>query len=266
MTPELAVVGGGRMGEALVAGLLASGWASPADLLVVEAVSARREQLRVRFPGVEVEGEPRTSKGAVVAVKPGDAEAACVAIASAGAERALSIAAGVTLSRLEGWLGPGIPVVRAMPNTPALVGCGASAVAGGSGAGDDDVAWAEGILSAVGTVTRVPEPLLDAVTGLSGSGPAYFFLVTEALVDAGVAAGLPRPVSRSLVFQTLLGSARLLVESGEEPEQLRAAVTSPGGTTAAGIRSLEDHGLRAAFQDAVATATERSRQLGQGQS
>ena len=137
-------------------------------------------------------------------------------------------------------MGAGVPVVRAMPNTPALVGAGASAIAPGSAAGERDLAWAEEVLSAVGVVERVSEPLLDAVTGLSGSGPAYVFLVAEALIEAGVLVGLPRPVSRSLVQQTLLGSARLLAESEDEPERLRAAVTSPGGTTAAG---LQDDGL-----------------------
>jgi pyrroline-5-carboxylate reductase len=174
----------------------------------------------------------------------------------------LSIAAGVPLARLEEWLGSGVPVVRAMPNTPALVGCGAAAIAAGSAAGETDLAWATEILSAVGSVERVDERLLDAVTGLSGSGPAYLFLVAEALIDAGVHAGLTRPVSRALVVQTMLGSARLLAESGEEPEALRAAVTSPGGTTAAGLRALEARAVRSALLEAVAAATERSRQLG----
>jgi pyrroline-5-carboxylate reductase len=149
-----------------------------------------------------------------------------------------------------------------MPNTPALVGAGAAAVAAGAGADEADVRWAESILSAVGTVVRVPESLLDAVTGLSGSGPAYVFLVAEALIEAGVLVGLPRDVSVSLVTQTLLGSAELLARSGESPEALRAAVTSPGGTTAAGIRALEQASVRAALLDAVAAATERSRELG----
>ena len=155
-------------------------------------------------------------------------------------------------------------MVRAMPNTPALVGAGAAAVAAGSWAGEEDLAWAESILSAVGVVVRLPESLLDAVTGLSGSGPAYLFLVAEALVDAGVLVGLPRDVSKVLAFHTMLGAARMLHETGETPEALRAAVTSPGGTTEAGLRVLEAEGVRAALLEAVAAATERSRQLGQG--
>jgi pyrroline-5-carboxylate reductase len=150
-----------------------------------------------------------------------------------------------------------------MPNTPALVGAGAAAIAPGRWAGDADLAWAEEILSAVGVVVRLPEHLLDAVTGLSGSGPAYVFLVAEALIEAGVLVGLPRDVSRTLALQTLLGSSRLLVESGDTPEALRGAVTSPGGTTAAGLRALEDRGVRAAVLAAVTAATERSRQLGE---
>src|SRR5205085_82850 len=136
---------------------------------------------------------------------------------------------------LEGWLPDGVPVVRAMPNTPALVGAGAAAIAPGVAAGDEDLAWAESILGAVGVVQRVSEPLLDAVTGLSGSGPAYVFLVAEALVEAGVLAGLPRPTANALVIQTVLGSARLLAETGKTAEEHRAAVTSPGGTTAAAL-------------------------------
>ena len=155
-----------------------------------------------------------------------------------------------------------LPVVRAMPNTPALVGAGAAAIAPGRHAGAGDLVWARSILEAVGTVVTVSEAQLDAVTGLSGSGPAYVFLVVEALIDAGVLAGLSREVSRALAAQLLVGSAALLAQTGESPEVLRAMVTSPGGTTAAGLRVLEERAVRAAFLDAVAAATERSRQLG----
>ena len=167
-------------------------------------------------------------------------------------------------AKIEGWLGDGMPVVRAMPNTPALVRAGAAAIAPGTAAGPDELAWAEGILGAVGVVVRVAEPLLDAVTGLSGSGPAYVFLVAEALIEAGVHVGLPRPVSQALVTQTLLGSATLLAQGSDGPEALRAAVTSPGGTTAAGLAALEARAVRAAFLEAVAAATARSGELGEG--
>jgi pyrroline-5-carboxylate reductase len=230
-------------------------------------VAARRDQLAARFPGLGLSDTAVGADGVVLAVKPADAEAACRAIASAGAgwggaTRVLSIAAGVPTARLQEWLGDGVPVVRAMPNTPALVGAGAAAIAAGTSAGDADLDWAEGVLRAVGAVERVPEKLLDAVTGLSGSGPAYVFLVAEALVEAGVLNGLPRSTANVLAIQTLLGSARLLAESGDSPEALRAAVTSPGGTTAAGLRILENHGVRSAFLEAVTAATERSRELG----
>jgi pyrroline-5-carboxylate reductase len=263
--PKLQVIGGGKMGEALVAGLVAGSWASAGELRVVERLPERAAELRQRFADLVVADEPSVAVGHVIAVKPGDVDAVCTALASAGSQApVLSIAAGVTLARLEAALAPGTPAVRAMPNTPAVVGAGVAAVAAGSAAGDAELAWAEAVLGAVGTVVRVDEKLLDAVTGLSGSGPAYVFLVAEALVDAGVLAGLPRPVASVLTRQTLLGAARLLDESGEGPEDLRAAVTSPGGTTAAGLRALESAGVRAAFLDAVTAAADRSRELGRG--
>jgi pyrroline-5-carboxylate reductase len=263
VVPKLQVLGGGKMGEALLSGLLARGWAPAESMRVVEVLPARADALREAFPGVVVAAEPSGADGHVVAVKPADVEVACRALAHEGSRSpVLSIAAGVTLARLEAALGPDIPVVRAMPNTPALVGAGAAAIAPGTAAGEDEVAWAESILGAVGTVVRVGEPLLDAVTGLSGSGPAYVFLLVEALVEGGVLAGLPRPVSAALATQTVLGAARLLDESPDGPEALRAAVTSPAGTTAAGLRALERGGVRAAVIDAVMAATERSRELG----
>ena len=148
--------------------------------------------------------------------------------------------AGVPLSKLEAWLPTGTAVLRAMPNMPAILGSAASALAGGGSASEPDFAWAEAVLSAFGVVARVSEPALDAVTGLSGSGPAYLFLLAEAMIEAGVAEGLDHDVSRLLVTHTLLGSARLLAETGEAPEVLRAAITSPGGTTAAGLQVLDE--------------------------
>lgn len=251
------------MGEALLRGLLAARWAAAGDLAVVEPVASRRAELADAYPGVAVSGEAVEAEGGVVAVKPGDVESACRAAVRAGCRRILSIAAGVPLARLEAWAGAGVPVVRAMPNTPALVGAGAAAIAPGSAAAEVDLEWAESILAAVGSVVRVPERLLDAVTGLSGSGPAYVFLVAEALTEAGVLEGLPRSVAATLAHQTILGAGRLLAETGEGPEALRAGVTSPGGTTAAGLRALEDRAVRAAFIDAVVAATARSKELGQ---
>jgi pyrroline-5-carboxylate reductase len=259
--PRLTIVGGGRMGAALVGGLLSSGWAQPGELCVVEPLARRRQELAALHPGVRLTEQAVASDGVVVAVKPSDVSGACRAAAEAGLARALSIAAGVPLALLEDHLGP-VPVVRAMPNTPALIGAGVAAVAPGSTASEDDLAWAEGILGSVGQVVRVPEHLLDAVTGLSGSGPAYVFLVAEALVEAGVLVGLPRDVSTRLAVGTLLGASRLLAESGEGPEALRAGVTSPGGTTAAGLAVLERRAVRSAFLEAVVAATRRSEELG----
>ena len=261
MQPRLVIVGGGRMGSALARGLLGSGWRAD-DLVICEAVAARREQLRAELPGVSVGEDVPAASGAVVAVKPGDGEAACRAVARSGTGRVLSIMAGVTLARLESWLGPSVAVLRAMPNTPATVGVGVSGVAAGSGAGAPDLTWGTEILGAVGRVVSLPEPALDAVTGLSGSGPAYVFLVAEALIAGGVAAGLAPEVSRTLAVETLAGASRLLALSGQTPETLRAQVTSPGGTTEAGLAVLEERAVRAAFADAVVAATERSRQLG----
>jgi pyrroline-5-carboxylate reductase len=262
MAAELVIVGGGQMGTALLDGLLRHGRFEASHVVVVEKLPERRRQLAAERPGISVEAAVVPAEGLLLAVKPDDAEAACRAVAAAGARRVLSIVAGLPLARLEGWLGGTTAVVRAMPNVSALVGAAASALAPGSAAGEADLAWAETALQAVGTVVRVPEGLLDAVTGLSGSGPAYVFVVAEALVEAGVAAGLPRETSRSLVTQTLVGSARLLEQTGQDAGTLRAMVTSPGGTTAAALRVFENRGLRAALLEGVLAAAARSRELG----
>ncbi len=274
MSASLAIVGGGRMGEALAAGLLTAGWAG---LVVTERLPDRRQELSAHlsahFAGADIAvvDELPPCDAAVIAVKPTDVEAACRAVAGAGSRRVLSIAAGVTIARLQEWLDSAggadqraPAVLRAMPNTPALVGAGASALAPAPDADAEDLEWARSVLAAVGTVEVVPEALLDAVTGLSGSGPAYVFLVAEALIDAGVLAGLPRPVAERLTVQTIAGSGRLLAESGQSPAELRAAVTSPGGTTAAGLRALEARAVRAAVLEAVVAAAARSRALGAG--
>lgn len=262
-TADLQLVGGGRMGEALLAGLLTgSGAEGDMSVRVVEAVEGRADELRSRYPDVEVTGAVGPASGTVLAVKPHQVAGVCRAVAAAGSPRVLSIAAGVTIAALEDALGSGVAVVRAMPNTPALVGAGAAAVAGGSNASPDDVAWAVGVLEAVGSVVEVPESLLDAVTGLSGSGPAYVFLVLEALIEGGVAAGLPRATAEELAGQTLLGAAQLYLAGDDTPADLRAQVTSPGGTTAAGLRVLEQRAVRAALIDAVVAARDRAVELG----
>ena len=259
---DLVIVGGGNMGAALLGGLLASGsFVDNADLAVVEAVAARRAELADLFPGVVIAPELPPCRGAVLAVKPPDVPAAATAAAAAGATRILSIAAGVSTATIERATGDGVSVVRAMPNTPALVGEGASAIAPGSAAGDDDLAWAADVLGAVGLVVRVDERQLDAITALTGSGPAYLFLVAEALNDAGVACGLSPELTEQMTTQLFVGAAKLLAERGD-PAALRTMVTSPGGTTAAGLGVLDDRKVRAAFVAAVQAAAARSAELG----
>lgn len=261
MTYELVIVGGGNMGAALLGGMLHGGVVAPDEVAVVEVVEARRTQLASEFPGVAVTASIPPCAGAVLAVKPPDVPAVAAAAVAAGASRLLSIAAGVTIDTIQRAAGPDVAVLRTMPNTPALVGAGVSALSAGPTAGEADFEWAERVLDGVGIVIRVAEHQLDAVTGLTGSGPAYVFLVAEALMDAGVVAGLSRPVAEQMVAQLLVGSAALLAERGD-PASLRAMVTSPAGTTAAGVRVLEERAVRAAMIAAVVAATERSRELG----
>jgi pyrroline-5-carboxylate reductase len=264
---DLVIVGGGNMGTALATGLLARGIVLAGGLAVSEALPARRAQLFDLLAGVTVSDQVPPCSAAVLAVKPGDIPAATAAAVSSGARRLLSIAAGVPTGTIEraaaGVTDYPVAVIRAMPNTPALVGEGASAISGGAAASDTDLDWAESILGGVGLVVRVAEQQLDAVTGLSGSGPAYVFLVAEALIDAAVEAGLSRELSSALTTQLLVGSAKLLAERGD-PAALREMVTSPGGTTAAGLQVLQDRQVRAAFRDAVHAATRRSRELAEG--
>lgn len=258
---KLLVVGGGKMGEALLGGLLASGWAAPEDLAVVEPVEARRDELAERYPGVRLTSGTVAADGAILAVKPPMVADLCAELGELGIRRLLSIAAGIRLETMEAAVPSGTAVIRAMPNTPALVGMGASAIAGGKAAREDDLVWAEEILGAVGTVARVGEEQINMVTGLSGSGPAYVFLIAEALIDAGVLVGLPRDVASDLAIQTLRGASELLA-SGTPPAEARANVTSPGGTTAAGLRALEDGRVRAAIIDAVVAAKARADEMG----
>lgn len=250
------------MGSAIAAGLLRSGGARPEDLVCVDPSAEVRDLLAERCPGVSALAQPVPADALILAVKPKDAEAACRALPERSYGRVLSIVAGVPIARLESFLWPGVPVIRAMPNTPALLGSSATAIAGGAAASAADLDWAEGVLSALGVVVRLSEPLLDVATGLSGSGPAYVFLVAEALIEAGVLGGLDREVATVLTAQTLVGASRMLAETGEHAERLRAAVTSPGGTTAAGLRALEERAVRAAFQAAVEAATRRAREIG----
>lgn len=259
---ELVIVGGGKMGEALAGGLLAAAAArgDRSSITVVEPVAERRAELVAAHPGLSVVEQPVAADGAIIAVKPEFVADVAATLGGLRVPRLLSIAAGVTTARIESEVPAGTAVVRAMPNTPSLIGRGATAIAGGTAAGEGDLAWARELLGSVGIVLTVTEDQLDAVTGLSGSGPAYVFLLAEALIDAGVEQGLPRDTASRLAVQTLRGAAELL-DHGDAPAELRHAVTSPGGTTAAGLRALEDGGLRATIAAAVAAAASRSRDL-----
>jgi pyrroline-5-carboxylate reductase len=262
----IAILGAGKIGEALLSGLLRSG-VSADELCFSEQYAARAASLTATY-GVPAlsNAEAAAADLVVLAVKPADIGALASEIAPALGEKTLvvSVAAGITCAFLEGKLPSGTRVVRVMPNTPMLVGEGMSAISAGTHAGDDDLARAEDLLSAVGRVVRLPESQLDAVTALSGSGPAYVFLLVEALIDAGVLLGLSRQVASELAIQTAVGSSVMLRDSGDTPSQLREAVTSPGGTTAAALRKFEDHGLRAAVSDALEAARNRSIELAGG--
>lgn len=258
---KLQIVGGGKMGEALLGGVLSSGWAAPEDVLVVEPSAERRSELAATHAGLQVGDEAHAGVDAIIAVKPQYVSEVAAALGRAQTPRILSVAAGVTIAAMEE-MAPDARIVRCMPNTPALVGDGASAIAGGTLAGDDDLAWAESILGAVGLVVRVGEADIDAVTGLSGSGPAYVFHLAEALIAAGVAQGLTPEVADVLARQTLLGASRLLSESGEDPAVLRENVTSPGGTTAAGLAVFAEADFTGLVGRVVAAATARSIELG----
>jgi len=258
---RLQIIGGGKMGVALLEGLVSSGWANAAELHVVEPEPIRQQTVKQRVAGVSVSLKIINSD-AVIAVKPHVVTEMLPMLADAGVPRVLSIAAGVRCNTIEAALADGTPVVRAMPNTPALVGLGAAAIASGSSAGHDDLQWARSILEAVGTVVEVDEADLDTVTGLSGSGPAYVFELAEALRNAGVVGGLDPQVSDTLVRQTLLGAATLLASTGEDPVQLRDNVTTPGGTTAAGLAVLDEVDFMSLIERVVDTASRRSRELG----
>ena len=259
---RLQLIGGGKMGEALLVGLVSRGWAGPDALHVVEPDPVRQRVIAAAVPGVSVGDRPVDGADTVIAVKPDVVATVLPSLATASVRRVLSIAAGVRTSSIEAGLPEGTSVVRAMPNTPALVGRGVAAIAPGSAASAADLDWAAGILEAVGTVTAVDESELDAVTGLSGSGPAYLFRLAEALRAAGAAQGLDPATADALTRQTLLGAAALLVESGEDPGRLRENVTSPGGTTAAGLAVMDAADFMGLIDRVVEAATQRSRELG----
>ncbi|UQX88861.1 pyrroline-5-carboxylate reductase [Jatrophihabitans telluris] len=267
---KLAIVGGGKIGEALLSGLLrtpAGGQPRyrPEDVVVVEHYPDRRSYLSERY-GVEI-GDVARAAGAgtiVIAVKPQDIDTVLAELAplATADHLVVSVAAGITTNQLERGLPGGPAVVRCMPNTPALVDQAMTAISAGAHADESHLQRAQELLEAVGRVVRVPESQLDAVTALSGSGPAYFFFLVEAMIDAGILLGLPRTLAAELIVQTAVGAAVMLRDTGEHPVQLREAVTSPGGTTISAIRELEIHGVRAALIAAIEAARDRSVELG----
>jgi pyrroline-5-carboxylate reductase len=260
-------VGTGNMGEALIRGLLKAGVAEPGQIVGSDprrdraAELGERYAIRTTHDNVEV---ARQADILILAIKPQVMERVLEEIGSEIHAHALviSIAAGVPLSAIEARL-PQARVIRTMPNTPALVGAAATAIAVGGHATDDDLKAAQSIFDSVGMTVTLDEAQMDAVTGLSGSGPAYVFLVIEALSDAGVKVGLSRHHAQALAAQTLLGSAKLLIETDEHPGRLKDMVTSPGGTAIAGLHTIEAGGLRTTLMDAVEAATKRSQELGE---
>jgi pyrroline-5-carboxylate reductase len=263
--PTIAVLGAGKIGEALLSGLLSAG--RPVDeLMFTERHADRAAEMSKRYGlrGVDVATAAQEADVLVVAVKPQDIEPLLDELAPVISPPTLvvSLCAGLPTALYERRLPAGVPVVRVMPNTPAVVGQAMSAISPGGHAGPEHLDIVEHVLEAVGKVVRVPESQQDAVTALSGSGPAYFFYLVEAMIDAGILLGLPRAVAEKLIIQSAVGAATMLAETGEHPVILREAVTSPAGTTIMAIRELEKHGVRAALLAAIEAARDRSEELG----
>jgi pyrroline-5-carboxylate reductase len=269
MSRRICVLGAGKAGEALVAGLLSSGWSKPADIVATARHQERIDELSKRY-GIEgTLDNVAAVKGAqvvVIAVKPQDIEGLLGDVGAAldSSQTVLSIAAAIPTELIERHMGDGVPVVRAMPNAPVTVHEGMAGVTGGAHATEEHVALAEEVLGSVGRSVRVDEAYMDAVTAVSGSGPAYFALLAESMIEAGILLGLSREVSTDLVVQTMLGTAKLLRDEKMHPVELREMVTSPGGTTISAIRELEQAGVRAAFLNAIQAAMKRSRELAEG--
>ncbi|MBA2472708.1 MAG: pyrroline-5-carboxylate reductase [Pseudonocardiales bacterium] len=261
----IAVLGTGKIGEALLSGLLDAG-RSPDDLMFTERYPDRAAELEQTYRVRAVDTATAAGKADVliVAVKPQDIDPLLAELAGLIRPSTLvvSLCAGLPTALYERRLPDGVPVVRVMPNTPMLVGEAMSAISAGRFAADAHLQLTEELLGSVGKVVRVPESQQDAVTALSGSGPAYFFYLVEAMIDAGIMLGLPRPMVTELITQSAVGAARMLRETGEHPVLLREAVTSPGGTTIMAIRELERHGVRAALLAAIEAARDRSIELG----
>jgi pyrroline-5-carboxylate reductase len=264
---KIGMIGGGQMGEALIRGMIESGLTTGKNITVVEPMTKRREYLETTYQinGVETAVELAANSSVIIlALKPQIMQPVLrqYSVHLTPEHLLISIAAGITLAQLAQGAGDNMRIIRVMPNTPALVLAGASALSGNQNIKQQDMETAQQIFAAVGTCVEVPENLLDAVTGLSGSGPGYVFTFLEAMIDGGVLTGIPRPVAEQLALQTLYGSAKLALESNEPAAVLKGKVTSPGGTTITGLQVLEEAGLRGTVMKAVQAATERSKELG----
>ncbi|MEV7966634.1 pyrroline-5-carboxylate reductase [Sphaerisporangium sp. NPDC088356] len=263
----IAILGTGKMGEALLSGLLRAG-VDPGEIMATARREERARALRERY-GVQVVSNSEAAKTAdtlILAVKPQDMGALLSEIGAhvPAGRLVISVAAGITTSFVESRLGDEVPVVRVMSNTPVLVDEAMSVISPGAHASEIHLKHTEDLLKPVGKVLRIPESQQDAATALSGSGPAYFFYLVEAMVDAGILLGMPRAAALDMVTQSIVGAAIMLRDSGEHPVILREAVTSPGGTTISAIAELERHSVRAAFLAAIEAARDRSRQLASG--
>lgn len=266
--PKFAFLGAGNMAEALVSGILKARLASPANISATDISTSRLEHFQRTFQvqvGSDNAEETKRADVIILCVKPQVMDMVLSEIKGELSQEQLliSVAAGYPLKRIQQHIGEKVSLVRAMPNTPAVIQEGVTALAGSFSLSTHHLQLAQTIFESVGKVVIVEESLMDAVTGLSGSGPAYVYLVIEALTDGGVRVGLPRAVASVLAAQTVLGAARMVLETGEHPASLKDRVTSPGGTTIAGLQQLEDGRLRAMFMKAVEAATNRSRELGQ---
>jgi pyrroline-5-carboxylate reductase len=267
---KIAILGAGRIGESLISGLLSSGWRKPSEVAATTRRAERVAELRERYGVDATLSNHDAAAGAalvVIAVKPQDIESLLGEIGTLvlPEQTVLSIAAAIPTSRIESRLSSGVPVVRAMPNTPSTVHEGIAGLCAGAHAGEEHLDLAEDALSHLGAVVRVPEDALDAITAVSGSGPAYFALLAEAMIEAGILLGLSREISTQLVVQTMLGTAKQLRDEKMHPVELREMVTSPGGTTIAAIRELELAGVRGAFLNAIQAAMVRARELAAGE-
>ena len=269
MSAKIAVLGAGKIGEALIAGLVSSGWRSPGEIVATARSDDRLRELSERYEIETTRVNAEAVRGAsvvVIAVKPQDIEELLAELGGAltPAQTILSVAAAIPTAFIESRITDGVPVVRAMPNTPVTVHEGMAGIAPGSHAREEHLGRAEEVLAHLGRSVRVGESYMDAVTAVSGSGPAYFALLAESMIEAGILLGLSREISTELVVQTMLGTAKLLRDEKMHPVELREMVTSPGGTTISAIRELEQAGVRAAFLNAIQAAMVRSKELAKG--